>query len=64
MFQPFPNTVLPGQTRGLSSWIWPSEPSLGEMLGDPVFRQLLASDRVSMESFTDLVSVVRQRLAG
>ncbi len=64
MFHPSPNNVLPDQTRGLSSWTWPAEPSLVEMLGDPVFRQLMASDRVSMESFTDLVSAVRQRLAG
>jgi len=32
------------------------------MVGDPVFQQLMASDRVSMESFNGLVSVVRQRL--
>jgi hypothetical protein len=32
------------------------------MVEDPVFRQLMASDRVSMESLNGLVSAVRQRL--
>jgi hypothetical protein len=32
------------------------------MVGDPMFQQLMASDRISMESFTGLVSSVRQRL--
>lgn len=43
---------------------WPTEPSLGELIGDPVFRQLMASDRVSMDSFNGLVAAVRQKLAG
>ncbi|HXP97994.1 MAG TPA: hypothetical protein VN809_14860 [Telmatospirillum sp.] len=47
---------------GRSPLAWPAEPSFAEMLGDPVFQQLMASDRVSMESFTGLVSAVRQRL--
>lgn len=63
MFDTPQNTAPADRVRGLSSWIWPAEPSLAEMQGDPVFRQLLASDRVSMESFTDQVSAVRQRLA-
>jgi hypothetical protein len=42
--------------------VWPSEPSFAEMMSDPVFQQLMASDRVSMESFTGLVTAVRQRL--
>lgn len=62
MFRHCQNNALPGQARGLSQ-AWPAEPPLVEMLGDPMFRQLMASDRVSMESFTDLVSSVRQRLA-
>lgn len=49
--------------QGLSPVTWPTEPSFAEMVGDPVFQQLMASDRVSMESFNGLVSAVRQRLA-
>jgi hypothetical protein len=41
---------------------WPTEPPFAEMVSDPVFQQLMASDRVSMECFNDLVSSVRQRL--
>lgn len=41
---------------------WPAEPSFAEMLNDPVFQQLMASDRVSMDCFNGLVSTVRQRL--
>jgi len=63
MFHTSQNNVLPDQTRGLSPRTWPAEPSLVDMLSDPVFRQLMDSDRISMESFTDLVSAVRQRLA-
>jgi len=48
--------------RDLSPLAWSTEPSFAEMVGDPVFQQLMASDRVSMESFNGLVSVVRQRL--
>lgn len=55
--------VLSDRTGGLPSRARSTEPPLVEMLGDPMFRQLMASDRVSMESFTDLVSSVRQRLA-
>jgi len=49
-------------SQGLSPVAWPAEPSLAEMVGDPMFQQLMASDRISMESFTGLVSSVRQRL--
>lgn len=42
---------------------WLDEPPLAEMLNDPTLRQLMASDRVSLESLTTLVSCVRQRLA-
>lgn len=48
--------------QGLSPLAWPAEPSFAEMVGDPVFQQLMASDRISMESFNGLVSAVRQRL--
>jgi len=41
---------------------WPAEPCFADMVDDPVFQQLLASDRISMESFNGLVSAVRQRL--
>ncbi len=50
--------------RGSSSSAWSTEPPFAEMVGDPVFQQLMASDRVSMECFNGLVSVVRQKLAG
>lgn len=39
-----------------------AEPSFAEMVEDPLFQQMMASDRVSMESFKVLVSTVRQRL--
>ncbi len=48
--------------QGHAPLAWPAEPSFAEMVGDPVFQQLMASDRVSMESFNGLVSAVRQRL--
>lgn len=51
-----PNKAFPSPS-------WPAEPPLADILGDPMFRQLMASDRVSMEGFTDLLSFVRQRLA-
>ena len=51
-------------TTGQSPWAWPTEPSFAEMVSDPVFQQLMASDRVSMEKLNGLVAAVRQRLAG
>lgn len=38
------------------------EPSLEEMVCDPVFLQLITSDGVSMNTFMDLVTAVRRRL--
>lgn len=63
MFQTSQDSVLSDSSRGRSSVQWSAEPSLGEMLGDPVFLQVMARDRVSLESFTTLVSAVRERLA-
>ncbi|OJX67191.1 hypothetical protein [Magnetospirillum sp. 64-120] len=48
----------------LASSSWPTEPPLAEILGDPTLRQLMDSDRVSMESLNDLLRSVRQKLAG
>ncbi|MDR3437265.1 hypothetical protein [Telmatospirillum sp.] len=66
---PTPSGADPGRVslalqrmRGHSRSVWPAEPSFAEMISDPVFQQLMASDRVSMESFTGLVAAVRQRL--
>ncbi|WP_146002581.1 hypothetical protein [Telmatospirillum siberiense] len=56
--------LAPQPMRGHSPTVWPMEPSFAEMMSDPVFQQLMASDRVSMECFNGLVSAVRQRLAG
>lgn len=42
---------------------WPAEPSFAEIVSDPLFQQILASDRVTMESFNGLVAKVRQRLS-
>jgi hypothetical protein len=39
-----------------------SEPRFEDMLRDPAFLDLMASDRVPMESFLALVGTVRQRL--
>jgi len=39
-----------------------AEPSLAEMVRDPVFLQVMASDGVRMDSFLTLVTTVRQRL--
>lgn len=63
MFQTSQDIVLSDSSRGRSVSVWSAEPTLGEMLGDPVFRQVMARDRVSLESFTTLVSTVRERLA-
>lgn len=48
----------------LSASTWASEPPLAEILGDPTLRQLMDSDRVSMDSLTDLLASVRRKLAG
>ena len=48
--------------RGRSPSSWAAEPSFGEMINDPVFQIMMASDRVSMESLNGLVSAVRERL--
>ena len=48
----------------LSASSWASEPPLAEILGDSTLRQLMDSDRVSMESLTRLLDKVRQDLAG
>lgn len=42
---------------------WAAEPSIADMVRDPMFQQLMVSDRVSMECFDSLVSTVRERLA-
>ncbi|OAN52382.1 hypothetical protein A6A04_01455 [Paramagnetospirillum marisnigri] len=63
MFHHCQSNVLLDPASGLSAQAWAAEPSLVELFGDPMFRQLLASDRVTMESFTDLVLAVRKRLA-
>jgi hypothetical protein len=38
------------------------EPSLAELVSDPCFLQLMASDGVQMETFNNLVNAVRRRL--
>lgn len=38
------------------------EPSLDELLGDPIVARLLASDRIMMGELLDLVSEVREAL--
>jgi hypothetical protein len=38
------------------------EPSLDELLGDPIVARLLASDRIMMGELLDLVSDVREAL--
>lgn len=48
----------------LSASTWASEPPLAEILGDPTLRQLMDSDRVSMECLTDLLASVRRKLTG
>lgn len=40
-----------------------AEPALADLLGDSIMLQLMDSDRVSMQSLTDLLGSVRQRLA-
>ncbi|MGE4279423.1 MAG: hypothetical protein AB7G62_07535 [Magnetospirillum sp.] len=48
----------------LSTSSWASEPPLAEILGDVTLRQLMDSDHVSMDSLTDLLCSVRQKLLG
>jgi hypothetical protein len=40
----------------------PPEPRFEDMLGDPVFLTMMASDSVQMDGFLRLVTSVRQRL--
>lgn len=46
----------------LATSSWSSEPPLAEILGDATLRQLMESDRVSMESLTRLLDKVRRDL--
>lgn len=46
----------------LSAASWASEPPLADLLDDATLRQLMKSDRVSMESLTRLLDTVRQGL--
>jgi hypothetical protein len=48
--------------RDLAPLAWPTEPSFAEMVSDPVFLKLMASDQVSIEALNGLVSAVRRRL--
>ncbi len=41
-----------------------AEPVLADMLRDPILLDLMASDRVRMDSLLDLVASVRHRLRG
>lgn len=54
--------VVRRSMKGRSPSSWPAEPSFAEMISDPVFQKMMASDRVSMESLNGLVSAVRERL--
>jgi len=47
----------------LASTSWSSEPPLAEILADSTLRQLMESDRVSLQSLTDLLNAVRRKLA-
>ncbi len=54
--------IIDRPMEGLAPMSFSTEPSLAEIVSDPMFQQLMASDRVSMESFNGLVSPARQKL--
>jgi len=40
----------------------PMEPVFADLLRDPILLDLMASDRVQMDNFLDLIAAIRQRL--
>ena len=55
--------VVMGATRARRAWEGGEEPSIAEILDDPVMQQMMNRDQVEPAALLGLVAEMRQRLA-